>query len=119
APQGALGGGIYNQGTLTVSSSTLSGNSSGGGVLAGGGGVCNGSTGKLTLSYCTVSSNRGFQGGGIYNDGSLTVSNTTLFDNSGGFAGGGGMYNSTTGTLMVSFSTFSHNGNNEGSGGGI
>src|SRR5262249_45366878 len=57
-----LGGGIYNQGNLTVTNSTFSGNSAGG-------------------------------GGGVYNFGMLTVSNSTLSDNSAHNGGGGGVYN--------------------------
>jgi hypothetical protein len=90
------GGGIYNGGSLTVSNSTLSGNSSGG--L--GGGIDN-NGGSVTVRNSTLSSNPGI---GIYNSsGTLTVSNSTLIGNSGG-----GIDN-TSGTLSVSNSTLSSN----------
>jgi hypothetical protein len=102
------GGGIYNTGTVTVNNSTLSGNSAG----AGGGGIYN--LGTLTVSNSTLSGNiGGTLGGGIRNYGTLTVSNSTLSGNSAG-DGGGGISN--FGTLTLSNSTLS--GNSAGGGGG-
>jgi hypothetical protein len=99
------GGGIFNSGTLTVSSSTLSGNSVYGGL---GGGIDN--RGTLTVSDSTLSENSavnaGGQGGGIYNDGTLTVSNSTLSGNS---APVGGAIYGFRGTLTISNSTLSNN----------
>jgi len=104
---GDYGGGIYNGGTLTVSNSTLSGNTSdyGGGIF---------NHGTLTVTGSTLSGNfaSGYDfdngGGGIYNyEGMLTVSNSTLSGNSA-TDGGGGIYNSY-GTLTVSNSTLSGN----------
>jgi hypothetical protein len=118
------GGGIFNQGTLTVtiSNSTLSGNSAG----SAGGGIDN--AGTLTVSDSTLAGNSASgsshglncYGGGIENDffGTLTVSNSTLSGNSasGGFSNtGGGIDNA--GTLTVSNSILS--GNYAGFGGGI
>jgi hypothetical protein len=117
----AQGGGLYvNGGSLTVASSTITSNQgtggpggvNGGAGLSNGGGlylVSNVSTVTASVSDCTLSGNSTsfFGGGGIYNTGTLTVSNSTL---SGNF--GGGIYNG--GTLTVSQSTLSGN-----SGGGI
>ena len=100
------GGGIYNdRGTLTISNSTLTGNSAIGGT--GGGGIFNGGT--MTVSGSTLSGNSGDEGGGIFNNGSMTVSGSTLFGNSAVYGGhlGGGIYNS--GTMTVSDSTLSDN----------
>jgi hypothetical protein len=112
APVGsaASGGGIYNSGgTLTVTNSTLSGNSS-----SSGGGIYN-SGGTLTVTNSTLSGNSAASGGGIYNSGgTLTVTNSTLSGNSS--PSGGGIYNSG-GTLTVTNSTLS--GNSSSSGGGI
>jgi hypothetical protein len=94
------GGGLYKDGMLTVTGSTLSGNSA-----IYGGGIYNHS-GTLTLSNSTLSGNTARYGGGIYNNGTLTLSNSTLSGNSAGHAGG--IYNST-GTLTVSNSTLSGN----------
>ncbi|HYV36662.1 MAG TPA: hypothetical protein VE988_13215 [Gemmataceae bacterium] len=133
----AFGGGIHNDGTLTLRSTILSGNYAG----SGGGGIYNGNGGKLTVTggdqsddsndngrqQCdnddhdddhddgggssTVSGNfAGFDGlgygGGIYNDGTMTLSATTLSGNSAGHTGGG-IYN--VGTLIISSSTLSGN----------
>src|SRR5262249_52199337 len=68
------GGGISNQGTLTVSNSTLSGNDAFPGV---GGGIRN--DGTLTVSNSTLSGNDAAAGGGIFTFGSgalTTVSNS-------------------------------------------
>jgi hypothetical protein len=133
---GAGGGGLYNAGTLSLSSSIVSGNSAFaaipgslcGGVGTNGGGIYN--AGTLTLTDSTVSGNSSFGncgggfGGGIYNhpQGTLTVSKSTLSAN--GSALGGGIYNDGTvnngGTVMLSNSTISANGvAGSGGGGGI
>src|SRR5262249_13720906 len=86
-----------------------------------GGGVYNAYGATLTISGCTLSGNGAFDGGGIYNAGRLTVSNSTHTANtaSGGdfFEGdGGGIYNSNTGTLAINNSTLSNT--SDGSRGG-
>jgi predicted outer membrane repeat protein len=73
------GGGIFNAGTATVSTSTLSSNS----ASYDGGGIYNGGT--VTVTGCTLSSNSALDGGGIYNAGpasALTVSNSVFSGNS-------------------------------------
>ena len=131
------GGGIFNQGTLTVSSSTLSNNASnaGGGIsnkggtltvsnstLSGnyggnyGGGILNFPGGTLTVSDSTFSGNSANSGGVIFNQGTATVSNSTLSGNTAPQDGGG--INNNGGTLTVSNSTLSSNTTQE-SGGGI
>ena len=107
-PDGASGGGIYNfGGTLTLTNSTVSGNT-------GGGGIVNRATATLTNS--TVS---GGSGGGIWNIGTLTLTNGTVSGNTAGFSpgneNGGGLYN--LGTLTVANSTIS--ANSAVSGGGV
>ena len=81
-----LGGGILNRGTLTVSNSTLSGNSA-----SSGGGIAN--SRSAAVSSSTLSGNSaGQSGGGIYNydqGALLEVSNSTLSGNSAGQSGGG------------------------------
>ena len=73
------GGGIANVGTLTLTNSTLSGNSSGS-LGFGGGGILN--TGTLTVTNSTLSGNSSVEpGGGILNTGTLTVTNSTLTGN--------------------------------------
>jgi hypothetical protein len=102
-------GGLFNEGTLTVSTSTLSGNSAAGN----GGGIAN--WGTLTVSTSSLSGNTAPQGGGIANDrGTLTVTGSTLSGNTAP-QGGGGIRN--LGTLTFSNSTLS--GNRAAVGGGI
>ncbi len=113
------GGGIANEGTLTVRATTITGNEvlgtrgAGGGIAnsaataaavvvtlddttiegnqagANGGGIEN--TRTLTLTNCTVSGNEGDDGAGVYTDSNLSVvlNNVTLALNSGRGLGGG------------------------------
>lgn len=84
-------GGIRNDGTLTISNSTVSGNQSG--IL---------NDGTLTVSDSTVSGNSTVgDGGGINNGGTLTVSNSTLSGNSA-YGEGGGIDNGGTATISAS-----------------
>jgi large repetitive protein len=102
------GGGIYNNGTLTVNYSTVSGN-----IASGyGGGIVN--LGTLTVNNSTISGNSATgNGGGIENNGTLTVNNSTFSGNSTN-VNGGGIEN--TAILTVNDSTFS--GNSASSDGG-
>ncbi len=103
------GGGLENNGTLSISNSTFSGNS----AFGDGGGLEN--NGTLSISNSTLSGNGvapGFGGGGIANSGTASISNSTFSDNSA--SGGGGIVNS--GTLSISNSTFSGNSTNIGGG---
>lgn len=97
------GGGISNYGSLTVSNSTLSGNSVT--VDAGvGGGILNGGT--LTVTSSTISGNSADYGGGLYNNAMATITGSTLSGNSAN--GGGGLYN-VGGTTDFSSSIISGN----------
>ncbi|MCB1715938.1 MAG: hypothetical protein KDK05_12490, partial [Candidatus Competibacteraceae bacterium] len=80
------GGGINNLGTLTLSNSTVSGNSA-----TFGGGIYNISVDStVTLSNSTVSGNSADNGGGIFNiNGTVILSNSTVSGNSASFSGGG------------------------------
>lgn len=96
------GGGILNNGTLTVTDTTVAGN-----VASYGGGVYN--AGALTVSGGAISGNYadGVAGGGIYNaGGTVAVSNSTLQNNQSRY--GGGIYNNG-GTTTISGSTISGN----------
>jgi hypothetical protein len=117
------GGGILNNGTLTLNNSTVSGNV----ANQSGNGIYNGSGGTMTVTNSTLSGNgvssgaapagggggipacrEGticvFGGGAIYNAGILTVTNCTLFGNSGK-SDGGGIYNGPGATSNLSSST--------------
>ncbi len=119
----AYGGGIENAGRLTVTNSTLFGNS----ATFGGGGIFNAPEGTVTVINSTLSGNSAMFGGGIYNNGlpsNIGVSNTplgvftltqsTLSGNSASSAGGG---IDNQGLLTVTNSTLS--GNSANSGGGM
>jgi len=99
------GGGIYNleYSRLTVTNSTLSSNSAGNA----GGGIYNLLYARLTVTNSTLSSNSAFYGGGIFNYERLTVTNSTLSGNSASY--GGGIYNVGYGSLTVTNSTLSGN----------
>jgi hypothetical protein len=97
---GGAGGGVYGIGAMTISGSTVSGNSapSGGGIF---------DNGTLTVSGSTVSDNSAEEGGGICNNAALTVSNSRLSGNAATDAGGGIL--DTGFALTVSGSTISSN----------
>jgi hypothetical protein len=108
------GGGISNQGTLTLLQSTLSGNYAG----DRGGGIYNGPAGTMMLSNSIVSGNSATDAGGaIYNAGTLTISYTSLWGNGGNGADGGAIFNE--GALVVIDSTLSRNGDPAAYGGAI
>jgi hypothetical protein len=88
------GGGIDNFGTLTVSNSTLTGNSG-----IDGGGIANELGATLNLVASTVANNTATSGGGVYNAGNLSMTNSTVADNTASIQGGGVL---TTGTLQPS-----------------
>ncbi len=109
---GGSGGGIRSDGTLTVTNSTISGNTASG---AGGGIRGNGA---LIVTNSTISGNSSSSGGGgIENNfGTLTVTSSTISNNSAG-AGGGGIENKNTAT--VTSSTLSGNADDQSGGGGF
>ena len=114
------GGGIRNEGTLTLTNSTVSGSTAGREsgcrtddpalLCSEGGGIWN--AGTLTLMDSTVSGNSAPFGGGIANRrGSLTVIDSNIFGNSADgcrgaaavlCSGGGGIWNSATLTMLNS-----------------
>ena len=134
------GGGILNSGILTISHSTISGNSvvfgggesavhggGGGGILSNtgnGGGIRN--LGRLTINNSTISGNSTIydfggervitnsgNGGGISNVGTLTITNSTISANSVNYGFGGGISNfANSGTATVTISNSTISGNN-------
>ena len=112
---GFTGGGIYNNGTLTVSNSTFTGN--GNSALGSGGAIHNESA--LTVVNSTFTGNSGSEGGAISNFGALTVSGSTFTDNSAPGGPGGGIVSGIYTTVSVSNSTFTGNSAAGSAGGGI
>lgn len=101
---------------LTISNGSNSGSNRGGGIL---------NEGTLTLSNSVVSGNRSDVGGGISNTGNLTIASSTITgntaDNTDGVydsPGGGGIYNSNGANLTISYSTISSNTVDDSDGGG-
>ncbi len=103
-----LVGQIWSQKLSLVAS--INGLTISGGKQSYGAGVL--SFGTLTINNCVISNNVAGTsgGGGIYNVGALTLSNTTLTGNStGATTDGGGLYNLTSSTATVTNCTFSSN----------
>jgi hypothetical protein len=99
-----IGGGIRNNGILTLLNCTISGNSVGG--YDGGGGVAT-YYGSVTISNTIITGNVSVNGGGISNYfGSVTLDSSTVSGNSVSFGGGGIM---NFGTLTVLNSSVSDN----------
>ncbi len=116
---GVDGGAILNLDTLTLLESTVSGNDTSGD----GGGIFN-DNGLLTVTRSTVSGNdatgAGSNGGGIYNanGSSLTTTNSTITNNTA-TASGGGIFNSSGATATSTNDTISNNSASLNNGGGI
>jgi cell division septation protein DedD len=98
-------GGIGNgeNGTMTITNCTVSGNTSTYKQFAGPGGISN--SGALTISNSTLSGNHSDgNGGGIHNSGAIKITNSTLVDNfsyQSPYLEKGAVYNSTGGTLTI------------------
>ena len=117
------GGGVYNLGALTITNSTISGNTTNDSVAASGGlggGIYNSGTLKVVQSTITGNSIIRYRpgasalGAGIYNTGKLTIINSTITANQAsaywpaGVPYGGGI-GTVSGTVTVSNSTLSKN----------
>ena len=145
------GGGIFNAGDLALMNCRVNENSTGNGSGGPGGGLFNGETGILTIVNTTISGNTtgggsslsqdmlgtGGNGGGIFNAGTVFITNSTISNNAtgSGFFGnpkgtlggsGGGIFNSESGDVTLTNSTISGNATgfggsfaNGGDGGGI
>jgi hypothetical protein len=111
------GGGIYNEGNLTLNNSSIQNNSARGS----GGGIFNFGTLSLNNSQIAnnsqISNNSLFGGGGICNFGSLTLNNSTISQNSATDYGGG-IYTYWNSNLIVDNGSIIQ-GNTATYGGGI
>lgn len=108
-----LGGGIANYGMVTITNGTLSGN-----MADYGGGIFNNGLGTATVISSTISGNmvNGSGGGILLADGTLTVISSTISGNSAFFDRGGGIFY-TLGSLHVTSSTITGNTAGTGAGG--
>lgn len=94
------GAGILNQGILTLSTCTVSGNT----TPRSGGGVAN-NGGTMTVTGCTITGNSaGVAGSGVVNSGTLTINNSTISGNATD-----GLSNVSLGVATLVNDTFSGN----------
>jgi serine/threonine protein kinase len=107
---------IKNEGTLMLTNSIVSGNTS----SDVGGGIINTSEGNLTLTNSTVSRNRSQYGGGIYNNssGQLTLIHSTISENLASQQGGG-IYDWVDQDHQTTIISCTISGNTAHDGGGI
>ncbi|MGC1376872.1 MAG: choice-of-anchor Q domain-containing protein, partial [Anaerolineales bacterium] len=89
----AQGGGIYNNGTLTLDQVVLSGN-----TAPTGGAIYN--NGTLTITNSTLSGNQATSGAAIYNAGTLSMTNGTVGNNTA-TGQAGGIYNAAGATATL------------------
>jgi hypothetical protein len=110
------GGGLNNTGELTASGTTISGNSA-----LNGGGVGNYGYGTAAFLDSTISGNSAVvTGGGIQNYGSLTLASSTVSGNSANYGGGlynGVSYDSSTGSAALTNCTVADNSASSDGGG--
>jgi hypothetical protein len=98
---GSSFGGLFNNGTLSIKNSIISGNT-GRGIVSGG---------TLSIENSTISGNTG---GGVSNSYVLNITNSTISANTAHFSGGG-IYNNG-GRVTITNSTISGNSANRGGG---
>src|SRR6185503_6320760 len=110
------GGGILNDGTLTIANSTLTGNN----TDIDGGAISNSATGTLTLINTTISGNNAAgSGGGVANlGGTVTSINSTITnnraDNDANATGTGGGIHNASGTTTLKNTIVAGNFNEDG-----
>ncbi len=114
ASGGFDGGGLYNNGSVSISNSTFAYNSDVSGIFGGGGLFSQ--SGTVNISNSTFYNNSASQGGGLFSlSSTVNISNSTFANNSATF--GGGLRNDG-GTVSISNSTFANNSASQGGGGG-
>lgn len=74
-----------SQGSVSLSTSRILNNT----AIGEGGGIVNSSASSFTLNQSTVAGNSAERGGGIYNEGIMTVKHSTIRNNSATLLGGG------------------------------
>jgi hypothetical protein len=121
------GGGVWNNGTMTITNSTIANNTATA-LAVTGGGIVNTDTGTLTIVNSTIALNAAVAsnangwvfGGGIYNEGKLSLASDTIARNTAlsgifGFGIGGGVFNeigifnSGIGTITTGNTIFGNN----------
>ena len=108
------GGGLYNVGTATVTGCTFAADSAGANSFNGGGGINN--SGTLVVSASSFTGNTAIGGGGISNSGTITLSGSSFSNNQVSSSGGG--FLNVSGQGSITDCTFTGNAAT-GSGGGL
>ncbi|HEY5251008.1 MAG TPA: IPT/TIG domain-containing protein [Acidimicrobiales bacterium] len=103
---------FFGGGTVTISGLTIDNGNAGGGD---GGGIDNQAT--LTVADSTLSNDTADFGGGIENSGTLTVSGSTFSNDTAAHSGGG--IESDSAAMTVTNTTFSKDSTGTGEGGGV
>ena len=113
---GGGGGVLVRGGAVRLADATLRDNRIDA-LVAAGGGVHN--NGDLTLTRCVLTGNRAYYGGGVHNLGGLTLTGTAVTGNTafGSVGSGGGIYNGAVATIANS--TIGGNTASSGNCGGI
>jgi uncharacterized repeat protein (TIGR03803 family) len=108
---GGQDGGVSNDGMLTISNTTITGNSA-----SSGGGIDN-AGGTLTIESSTIENNSALEGGGgiFITGGNVSISSCSILDNvAADTSSGGGIFNEAT--LTISDSVVSGNSSTQGAG---
>lgn len=111
------GGGIANQGKLTLDDSEVTGNAADG-QFSEGGGVLNDEGATVTIRNSSVSNNAAFGAGGLSNAGTATVKHSK-FEGNFAFSEAGGIDNTGDATISIEDSVIAHNTGRDDDGGGI
>jgi CSLREA domain-containing protein len=110
-----FGGGIRNQGTLTLNNTTVKDNTVTGAEAAGGG-IFTANASTLNLTGSTISGNTStYVGGGLLNYGDTVTHNSSISGNTATY--GGGIINGDTAMLTLNCCTVSDNIANDDGGG--
>jgi hypothetical protein len=94
----ANGGGVQNNGNLTLQNDYIGSNE----AISSGGGVYNATGATLAVNNCSLAFNSAVFGGGIYNASNLQVSGGGAIYLNTVTNSGGGIYNTSNGTTVVS-----------------
>ncbi|HEX2951380.1 MAG TPA: choice-of-anchor Q domain-containing protein [Armatimonadota bacterium] len=118
------GGGVLNDsGNLSLSQVILDGNQVDLAADGAGGGIANrGSASHLSIDYASISANKAKVGGGIYNEGILTINHSAIYKNTAVVSGGGldtRTLQSSTSSASITNTTIASNNAGSGLGGGI
>lgn len=109
------GGGVVNSGTMTIQGTTITNNS----AEFYGAGIYNYSKAVLTIKDgTTISGNQARFGGGVLNEGSITMTGGVVSENTAS-EDGGGIYNYNKGEFTMSGGSITGNKASTGKGGGI